>query len=378
MNIKINTVLVTCGLALSMAATPTLAQVAPPPTKPASKQPAYTPPPSAPSAAPKPAAKPASQPKNTISGGKRGEGNIPDLPIDVPYPKLAQIGPNGRIIKLRQLPDIAAMRSNPNIGPKTVEKIMVIVYARRNQMELKLIDNLDLYWELTGGLIDNLDMSNINQMGRTAEMLKPLVNEATLSQDLLNRGLLTRVQGGMNQYIVREYKKAITDEIQVLDGDSGLQEVMRFVLDDSVHEARIAYKGLLAEAINKIGSLVESTGASSPEAQALTAFEKELTKEPGQQFEDINEFDVAFRKLSFDEATSIFLAMREGRKFSEVSPTVQTINVLHDRKTVMKGKGFGTIVTDSSGRVVKSTEIEAKQKAAEEAAKAAEKEAGED
>ena len=354
MNTKAKTMLITAGLAIGLAAMPTLAQVAPPPTKPAKETPTYTPP-VQPKPTPVPSAKPtppAPKPKITRSSSNRGD--VSDLPINVPYPKLAQPGPDGRILRLRQLPDILALRSNPNVGPKSVEKIMPVIYSRRYRLELMVIDNLDLYWTLTGGMIENFDISDITEMGRIAEMLKPLVPPTTLSQQLLNMGILTRVQGGMNQYIVREYKKAVTDEIQVLEGEKGLEKVMRFVLDDSILEARITYNAMLAEAISQISELIEETGATSPEAQALKAFNKELSSDPEQQFTDLNAFDAAFRKLSFDEASAILLAMRERRKDPNISPTIAKINVLHDRKRVSDSdKGFGAIITNpSTGEVV--------------------------
>ncbi len=346
-----NTMLIVSGLAIGLAALPSFAQVAPPPTKPAKEQPTYTPPPpKAPQATPKPSAP---KPKPSVNITKTdSKSDILKLPINVPYPKLAKIGPDGRILRLRQLPDILALRSNPNVGPKSVERIMPVIYSRRYRLELMVIDNLDLYWELTGGLIKNFDISDINEMGRIAEMLKPLVPSTTLSQQLLNLNILTRVQGGMNQYIVREYKKAITDEIQVLDAENGLEEVMRFVLEDSILEAEITYNAMLAEAISQIGSLIDEAELTSPEAQALRTFEKELIQEPGQQFEDLQAFDQAFRKLSFDEATTIFKLMRERREFPEISPTIKTINVLHERKRVSEG-GFDILVTDpKTGKVI--------------------------
>jgi hypothetical protein len=335
MNRQQNTLRIACGLAIALFSAPALAQVAPPPTKPAEQQPTYTP---APKPEPKPAAQPAQpQPKEGMTARRRDPGNIEDLPTNVPYPKLAQKGPDGRILRLRQLPDILALRSNPTIGPVTVEKIMPLVYLRRYKMETSVIDNLDLYWELTNGMIENLDMSDINEMGRAADMIKPLVPEVTLSQDLLNRQILTRTQGGMNNYIVREYKKAITDEIQVLDGNKGLEEVMRFVLQDSLHEATLAYEGLLVESMGRISELMEKTGVDSSEAKALAAIDQEPTDNPEEQFMMLRTFDEAFRKLSYDDAMSIFTTMRSEREFENISPTITKIDVMHDRKKVMGG-----------------------------------------
>jgi hypothetical protein len=370
MNIKAHTLVLAGGLAMALTSASTLAQVAPPPTKPAQEKPAYTPPPKpTPAATPK-SDKPATTtttpatttaaPKPTTTGNvrKRDRGDIQDLPTDVWYPKLAVRGPDDRILRLRQLPDIAALKSNHTVGEKSVEKIMPIVYSRRYKFELMVIDNLDLYWELTGGLIKNLNMTDLNEMSRAAEMLKPLVAPTTLSQELTNRGILTRVQGGMNQYIVQEYKRAVTDEIQVLSPDNGLEEVMRFVLDDSIHEASLTYDALLAEAMPQIGSLVKETGATSAEATALVALEKSLNEDQGQQFVDLQAFDVAFRTLTFDEATAILSAMREKREFPSLSPMISKINVLHDRKIMMKDGAMNGIIEDKTGRVINTKERE--------------------
>lgn len=342
------TLVIVCGLAMSVFAATSNAQVAPPPTDPAVDQPTYTP---APKPKPQPATQPNVEPKpqEGMEVRRRDPNNMGDLPTNVPYPKLAQEGPKGRILRLRQLPDILAMRSNPTIGPKTVEAIMPLVHLRRFKMETAVIDNLDLFWELTGGMIDNLNMGDINEMGRAADMIKPLVPQVTLSQDLLNRNTLTRVQGGMNKYIVREYKKAITDEIQVLDGDKGLEEVMRFVLDDSLHEARLAYDGLLVELMDDVEEMVEKAGVDSSESKALILLQKKPSANPEEQFEQINTFDTAFRKLSYDDAMNIFTALRSTREFEKIIPTITTINVMHDRKKIMADdKGFDVKVTDGS------------------------------
>lgn len=339
-------VLLACGLALSVVAASSNAQVAPPPTSPANDQPNYTPPPKP---EPKPEVKPADpQPQESFSARKR-DRTTEDLPTNVPYPKLAQPGPDGRIFRIRQLPDIAALRSNPNVGPASVEQIMPLIYYRRYTMENSVIDNLDLYWELSGGLIQTMNMSDINEMGRVAEMMKPLVPEVTLSQDLLNRNLLSRVQGGMNKYIVNEYKKAITDEIQVLDGQNGLEEVMRFVLEDSLHEAKIAYQGMLVELMDDVVEVVELAGIEKTSAvQALIDAQTKPSTVPNEQFAQIEAFDAVFRGLSYDEGNAIFKAMRSSRVDEKISPTITAIDVLHDRKKVYTGD-IGVNVKDGTG-----------------------------
>ena len=364
MNRQKQTLVIACGLAMSIFAAASNAQVAPPPTKPANDQPTYTP---APKPTPQPASRPNQepQPQEGMEIRRRDRNNEADLPTDVPYPKLAQTGPDGRIARLRQLPDILALRSNPTVGPKTAEAIMPLVYLRRYKMETSVIDNLDLYWELTNGMIETLNMGDINEMGRAADMIKPLVPEVTLSQDLLNRQILTRVQGGMNKHIVREYKKAITDEIQVLDGEKGLEEVMRFVLDDSLQEAKLAYEGLLVELMSNIGKIVDATDLDSSEVEALAKLEKVPSLDPAEQMLQIEEFDNAFRKLSYDEGMKIFTALRENREFENLSPTISAIDVMHDRKKIMEGDAMGLKITDKRTDEVRFNSVDQQKKQAE-------------
>ena len=223
---------------------------------------------------------------------------------------------------------------------------MPLIYLRRYKMETSVIDNLDLYWELSSGLIQNMNMSDIDEMGRVADMMKPLVPEITLSQDLLNRQILTRVQGGMNKYIVNEYKKAITDEIQVLDGEKGLEEVFRFVLEDSLHEAKLAYQGLLVELMDDVAEVVDLAGIEKTSAvQALIDAQQEPSVDPETQFAQIDAFDAVFRELSYEDANAILTALRGTREFENLAPTITTVNVLHDRKKVYEGN-IGTQIRD--------------------------------
>lgn len=335
MNRQPMSLVIACGLAMGLFAATTNAQVAPPPTEPAKDQPTYTPPPKPePKPATIPSAKPSEpQPQEGMNVRKRNPNDSEDLP-NIPYPKLAQKGSDGRIVRLRQLPDILALRSNPTVGPKSVEAIMPLVYLRRYKMETSVIDNVDLYWQLSSGMIENMNMGDIHEMGRVADMMKPLVPEVSLSQDLQNRNILTRTQAGMNKKIVNEYKREITDEIQVLDGEKGLEEVMRFVLDDSMQEARLAYQGMLVELMGQVDVVIEKAGVESSEAEALVALKQEPSTEPAKQIEQIIEFDTAFRKLGYDDAVAILTAMRGEREFENIAPTITTIDVMHDRKKI--------------------------------------------
>jgi len=372
---QLNTLIAVSGLALTMCSATTLAQVAPPPTKPAEQ------PQSAPTAAPKPAAPAAAnKPKPTVQDATGA--TVGKLPTNIPYPPLANIGPDGKIIRLKELPDILALRANPTVGPASVEDIMPVLYGRRARFEMLTINSLDLYWELTNGAIDNLSMGNLKELTRIGEMVKPLVGKTTLSEELTNRGILSRVQGGMNKHIVQEYKKAVGDEIQVLEGDNSLDSFMKFVLNDSIQESKLAYQALLGELIPQVDAVAAKAGINSSAVNALRGAQAPITGEPLQIEAQINAFDKLFRQLSVNEGIAMLNAMREMRENPNVSPFIKKIDVLHPRKSIMENSKLGVIVESGEELDAKEAkkrelrqEIKAERAAAEQAAKEAEEKA---
>ena len=338
MNLNTRRCWLIAGLAVGMMGSSALAQVAPPPTEPAKEEPKYEAPakvaaPAQPAAQPaaKPAAQPAAQPQIQRPASSNRGTQLQDLPTSTPYPKLLAKDENGKIIRLTELPDILAFRSNPTIGEKSVDAIMPVLYGRRARFERLLIDNLDLYWMVTDGRIETMNLEDIKNMAEIAEMIKPLVGRTTLSQELRNRGILTRTQAGMNEYIVNEYKQGVTTEIQ-FEAEDPLSEVMRFVLQDSIHETQQAYRAMVAEMSTKVGDLVERAGLSSSAAMELAKLQRPLNEDKEIQRKELHELDQALRNLSLEEGITLFTEMRNMRKNPDISPAIQRINVMHDRK----------------------------------------------
>lgn len=352
------------GLAMGVISTSTLGQVAPPPTEPAKEKVQAGEPVKAVAPA-QPQARPQSQPANVTARqpGSSGNTNVQNLPTSTPYPKLIVKDDDGKIIRLTELPDILALRSNPTIGPMSVEKIMPVVYGRRARFERLVIDSLDLYWMVTDGRLETANLNDIKNMAQVAEMIKPLVGRTTMSQELQNRSILTRTQGGMNSYIVNEYKQAVTAEIQ-FESDDALSEVMRFVLQDSIHETKQAYSAMIAELSGKVGDLVEKTGLTSSAAMEVAKLQRSLNEDPESQRAELAELDAAMRKLSVEEGIELLTAMRNERKNPDFSPAIQEIDVMHSRKVDITGKGSmeGTIKYPD-GRVINT--IEARERHAE-------------
>jgi hypothetical protein len=304
-----------------------------------------------PPARPAPAARPQTQPAQQArpAGGQR----ISSLPTQLPYPKLAQKGEDDRVVRLKDLPDIIALRANPTVGPGSVEAIMPVVYGRRARFEMLAIDNLDLLWQLRDGAIEKLDMTDLAALSSVAEMIKPLVGRTTLSEELTNRGILSRMQGGMNDHIVREYKQAISEEIQARDGMDGMMEFMRFILQDSIQEADIAYYGLLAELRATGDAVLEQLGI---ENDALRAEIGGLSNDPDERDRQVEATHEALKTLGVNDAIRVLTTLRESRANLNISPTVVTIDVMHPNKRVSIVDDVGVEVRGSGVRQPKPDE----------------------
>lgn len=317
------------------------AQVAPPPPADPEVRPEYVPP-----ARPAPVARPQGQPAQQARPNQGGQ-RIDSIPTHLPYPKLAQKGEDDRIVRLKDLPDVVALRANPTVGPGSVEAIMPVIYGRRARFEMLAIENLDLLWKLRDGAIENLDMTDLAALSSVAEMIKPLVGRTTLSEELTNRGILSRMQGGMNDHIVREYKQAISEEIQAREGVDGMMEFMRFILEDSIHEADIAYYGLMAELRANGAAVLEELGI---ESEALQAEFGAVSNDAAERDRQVETMHRALQTLSVDDAIRVLTALRESRPNPNMSPTVVTIDVMHPAKRVEIADDIGVEVRSRSGQ----------------------------
>jgi hypothetical protein len=315
---KITSLILALGLACSGAS----AQVAPPPPAEEEKAPTAQP---QPQQQTRPAARPAERPQ-PAGGAQR----LPTLPTNIPYPKLAQKGDDGTIIRLKDLPDVVALRANPTVGPKSVDAIMPVIYGRRARFEMLVIDNLDLMWNLRDGAIHSTDMNDLQSLATLTETIKPLVGKTTLSEELTNRGILTRVQGGMNEHIVKEYKQAIADEIQLAEGTDGMMEFLRFILEDSIHEASLAYYGLMVELTVNAKEVLEGAGLQSEAVAALTG---PVSADSDERDEQVERMDAALRTMKVDDAIKLLSHMRDSRPNPNVSPTVVRVDVMHPNKS---------------------------------------------
>lgn len=230
--------------ALGVLAAPTLAQVTTPPPKAPEAPEAYTPP-------------PVRAPVRANTPNPSGRGQVASAPVPRHRP-LAEPGEDGYIVILERLPDEVALERNPYIGESKNQAINEVRVERQARMERQVIENIDLFLDLESGIIDEVQLANIEGMQQVAQTIQPLIADPSLTQELREKGVLTRIQAEGNSGIVRQYQVAVNNELKERYPDDHLDHFMRFIMNESIREARLAYAFLLEEGAGKLDELRKS------------------------------------------------------------------------------------------------------------------------
>lgn len=238
------------------------AQVATPPPGPKPEPAPYVPPPPAPK--PTPQAQP-DQPRvggNDPLNPESLRGKLPPLK----WRSLGQINPEtGRLQQYTDPLDIAALKPNPTVADSRVPEIMPVLAGRRYRMEQIVIDNLDFALQVDEGLLNTIDLTDPASMKLITDRVTPLVPPKSVTMELFDRGVLSRIQKDFNLEIMKDYQNLMMQELGQVYGDTGLTEFMKFIMDESVKEARIALDGMLMEATWRMGQVLSEAALSGVE-----------------------------------------------------------------------------------------------------------------
>ncbi len=259
--------------AIGLISAPAAAQVTTPPPKPTESGEAYTPPPKR-------------APVRATPGGNSNRGQVDRAPVPRHDP-LAEVGEDGYIVRLDRLSDEVALERNPFIGGTKNQGINELRIERLARMERQVIENIDLLIELDKGLVEEIRLADIDGMQRVAQMIQPLIADPSLSHELKERGMLTRIQSEATNGIVRQYQSAINAELKERYPDEHLDHFMRFIMTESIKEARLAHTSLLEEGAGKIADLQSNlSGGASDAIQGVTSAEQLRTALAGLPLED--------------------------------------------------------------------------------------------
>lgn len=245
-------------LVLTLTGATGLAQVAPPPPTQPEERPAVEPP------APPVRSHPVEErpPRPTVTRAP----SVDFDPIAVP-------GPDGRIIRIDEPLEYAALAHNPLIGFASLARMAPALYERRLNVENLVIDKLDMLEQLEpGGLIDTVRLGG-DQIEAAGTLTKVMTAIQTINSDgllvqyLERRGMMGRQAVALNQRIQNDYQSKVIAEIQATPPVDGAAEPMdlltRQALYDSVSEVMYWRKRLFLEAADNIDAALSGLELSA-------------------------------------------------------------------------------------------------------------------
>lgn len=307
-----------CTLLLGAGAVPTAtAQVAPPPPAEPEQEPAYAPP------APPPQRRaPTIRPQvNNKPEASQQPTRRTVKPPPIPFPTLVHKDETGAIIKLTRPVALAALANNPTVSDAIRDKVMPVVHAREIRQEERILTNFDLYLAFEGGLLEQTDVGNIDELGKLTKRIHPLVEPGDIGLDLEAAGVLSGSQRALNDTVAQEYKKAVTDEIRLNEGGSNIGALFRGIIEDALIEPRFAYGLMVAELVQRPGA-IEKAGleGSAGVDEVRAVMDKGWPEDNDERRLRANEMRAALSRLSPADHEALLRASRELREDPEVSP----------------------------------------------------------
>lgn len=300
------------------------AQVATPPPGPKPAAPKYVP-----IEQPKPAAPVTAQTPATAESDVRMGGTDPMSPgatrgklPPLKWRSLAQVDPTtGRIQQYDMPLDIAALKPNPTVAESRVVDIMPVLSGRRYRMEQIVIDNLDFVIQVDNGLLDTLELTDPESMKLITDMVTPLVPPKSITIELFDRGVLSRVQKDFSLEIVKDYQNAMMKELGQVYGDKGLGEFMKFIMAESVKEARQAFNGMLMEASWRMDEVLTKADLTDvPGADTLRTIRGSAADTSETMAAQRHAILEAWQPWSFEQKQAFLRAVEETRQDPHAPP----------------------------------------------------------
>lgn len=322
------------------------AQVAPPPPPPAEPEPEYVPPPM-----PQPRATTPNrvEPKRS----KVLDENLPELPYPPLWTFCGTEDPRvDDVCTFESNLHFMALRPNPTISPGMLTKIQPVIVARRARFERLVIDNIQVAEEVDGGLVQEISISDPMALQELLERVKPLSPPTNLTQELQNRGVLSKTQARFNNKIIGEYQKVYGEYLRRVDQKNSTDRFMRSMFRDSLAESMEAFNGLLHESRAAMSDAVDAVDGmpSNVRADLLALKIDSIQINPEQIRQSAETVKLAWRPLSFEQKAAFLEAVRANRDNADVPP-VPVIQVEHANKRIVNIDDDRTAVHDNSKNI---------------------------
>lgn len=255
------------------------AQIAPPPTQapdptPVAETPAVPPPVNNPQR-PQPQQQTAEErARQTL----RRDPSSVELP-PLPYDSLVSRDTDGRVVRLEENAHFAALAVNPMLDDSSMERALGVIAARRDKVERRVAEHVDLIQQVLGGAIDRVDIARPDSIRDVISVVRPFQELGHLSDDLKDQGILNEQQWAFNWKIAQEYTSTYQQDVLAAaaenpDPNAPSPQTLftRLVMNDFLREPLEVYHSLLVEAAGRpdeVMALVPLTTEQEGEASRL-------------------------------------------------------------------------------------------------------------
>ncbi len=312
-----------------LACSPVLAQVAPPPAEQPEQDETYVAP-----------EKPA-QTGVTVRSQQAGQQAQPQTPQrrrvappNIPFRSLVVLDENDQIIRITRPVALMALANNPTIAENARERVLPVVYDRHVRQEERLLQNLDLYLGFEFGMHREMDLGDLQALSRLTRQIKPLTEPGDIGTDLEDAGVFSASQRALNNLIVQDYKKALSNEIKLESGNE-LAPLFEQIIEDALIEPRYTY-GLMVKELAGRGTEVISN-AGLDDAEGIDAVRELLEggwpEDYDEQSRVIGDLKAALSNMSLEDHEKLIRASRQMREDPSVPPIPEV-------KLVPEGSGM--------------------------------------
>lgn len=189
-------------------------------------------------------------------------------PAQVKFESLVRYDAQGRVIPLDGIMDIYALHRNPTIDEATWSAITPVLVEWMGDVDQSVIDNLDFIEKLDGGLLNTVDVMDMNTNRMVMEMMMQFLAIGPATTILEQRGVLTRLQSQVNTNIYNDYLQKMLDQTgadaqkqaaTLPEGERDTAVVnarSRFIFGLMWRDARVSYARQLDEAAPNLDRII--------------------------------------------------------------------------------------------------------------------------
>lgn len=188
---------------------------------------------------------------------------------ELEYESLVVMDDAGKVERLKEWPDLAAVKRNPMLDERTKRVAMEVAAERRARLEQLVLDDLETLVKIDEGAIEGTNPFDREALRDLREMLRPFQTEGRLSNELQKRGVLTPVQARFNLTIAREYEEAVRKEL--LGDPPPVDKMLPYTMRMGISETLHTYDRMLATALRHAEVVAQEAGLGPKAAEQLAS-----------------------------------------------------------------------------------------------------------